>query len=201
MGNLSQIQATCGVLPYQIWMKVKGSTQFIYDYIEESQLQLLSFKDTSAALVSKKNDPIFQGTNGILTVGFIVVLLLCTTGFLIYWILSIQSRSLQFGIFRAMGMSLREILAMLINEQIFISGASIATGAAIGIVASRLYIPLIQIAYAASDNVLPLSIITAQSDFVKLFSVIGIVILVCMIILGVIISRIKIAQALKLGED
>ena len=201
VGNLSQIQATCGVLPYQIWMKAKGSTQFIYDYIEESQLQLLSFKDTSAALVSKKNDPIFQGTNGILTVGFIVVLLLCTTGFLIYWILSIQSRSLQFGIFRAMGMSLREILAMLINEQIFISGASIATGAAIGIVASRLYIPLIQIAYAASDNVLPLSIITAQSDFVKLFSVIGIVILVCMIILGVIISRIKIAQALKLGED
>ena len=201
MGNLSQIQATCGVLPYQIWMKAKGSTQFIYDYIEESQLQLLSFNDTSAALVSKKNDPIFQGTNGILTVGFIVVLLLCTTGFLIYWILSIQSRSLQFGIFRAMGMSLREILAMLINEQIFISGASIATGAAIGIVASRLYIPLIQIAYAASDNVLPLSIITAQSDFVKLFSVIGIVILVCMIILGVIISRIKIAQALKLGED
>ena len=201
VGNLSQIQATCGVLPYQIWMKAKGSTQFIYDYIEESQLQLLSFNDTSAALVSKKNDPIFQGTNGILTVGFIVVLLLCTTGFLIYWILSIQSRSLQFGIFRAMGMSLREILAMLINEQIFISGASIATGAAIGIVASRLYIPLIQIAYAASDNVLPLSIITAQSDFVKLFSVIGIVILVCMIILGVIISRIKIAQALKLGED
>ena len=67
--------------------------------------------------------------------------------------------------------------------------------------ASRLYIPLIQIAYAASDNVLPLSIVTAQSDFVKLFSVIGIVILVCMIILGVIISRIKIAQALKLGED
>ena len=149
----------------------------------------------------KKNDPMFQGTNGILTVGFIVVLLLCTTGFLIYWILSIQSRSLQFGIFRAMGMSLREILSMLINEQIFISGTSIATGAAIGILASKLYIPLIQLAYAASDNVLPLSIITDQSDFAKLFSVIGIVMLICMVILGVIISRIKIAQALKLGED
>ena len=31
VGNLSQIQATCGVLPYQIWMKARGSTQFIYD--------------------------------------------------------------------------------------------------------------------------------------------------------------------------
>ena len=136
-----------------------------------------------------------------MTVGFIVVLLLCTTGFLIYWILSIQSRALQFGIFRAMGMSLREIISMLINEQLFISGLSIATGAAIGIGASRLFIPLIQIAYAASDNVLPLSIITDTSDFVRLFSVIGAVMLICMVILGVIISRIKIAQALKLGED
>lgn len=201
VGNLSQIQASCGVLPYQIWMKVDGSTQFMYDYIEQKGIEMTSFTDTSELLVEKKNDPIFQGTNGILTVGFIVVLLLCTTGFLIYWILSIQSRALQFGIFRAMGMSLREIISMLINEQLFISGLSIATGAAIGIGASRLFIPLIQIAYAASDNVLPLSIITDTSDFVRLFSVIGAVMLICMVILGVIISRIKIAQALKLGED
>ena len=61
------------------------------------------------------------------------VLLLCATGFLIYWILSIQSRALQFGIFRAMGMSLREILSMLINEQLFISVSSIAVGAGIGL--------------------------------------------------------------------
>ncbi len=201
VGNLSQIQASCGVKPYYIWMKVSGSTSVVYDYIEEKGIDIVSFEDTSEELVEKKNDPMFQGTNGILTVGFIVVLLLCTTGFLIYWILSIQSRSLQFGIFRAMGMSLREILSMLINEQIFISGTSIAMGAVIGILASKLYIPLIQLAYAASDNVLPLNIITDQSDFAKLFSVIGIVMLVCMVILGVIISRIKIAQALKLGED
>ena len=201
VGNLSQIQASCGVLPYQIWMKVDGSTQFMYDYIEQKGIEMTSFTDTSELLVEKKNDPIFQGTNGILTVGFIVVLLLCTTGFLIYWILSIQSRALQFSIFRAMGMSLREIISMLINEQLFISGLSIATGAAIGIGASRLFIPLIQIAYAESDNVLPLSIITDTSDFVRLFSVIGAVMLICMVILGVIISRIKIAQALKLGED
>lgn len=201
VGNLSQIQASCGVLPYEIWMKLSGSTQVMYDYIEEKGIDMVRFDDTAAKLVDKKNDPIFQGTNGILTVGFIVVLLLCTTGFLIYWILSIRSRALQFGIFRAMGMSLREIISMLINEQVFISGLSIATGAGIGVMASRLFIPLIQIAYAASDNVLPLNIVTDMSDFAKLFSVIGVVMLICIVILGAIISHIKIAQALKLGED
>jgi putative ABC transport system permease protein len=59
---------------------------------------------------SEKNDPVLQGTNGVLTVGFIIILLVCMTGFLIYWILSIRSRVLQFGIFRAMGLSMKSIL-------------------------------------------------------------------------------------------
>ena len=148
-----------------------------------------------------KNDPVLQGTNGILTVGFIVVLLLCTVGFLIYWILSIQSRALQFGIFRAMGMSMREVISMLLNEQLFISGLSIAVGALVGHLTARLYMPLIQLAYAASDNALPLEVVRYAADDIRLFSVVGGMILVCMIILGVLISRMKIAQALKLGED
>ena len=38
-------------------------------------------------------------------------------------------------------------------------------------------------------------------DMVRLFSIIGIVIIICMIVLGKLISRINISQALKLGED
>ena len=78
----------------------------------------MTFTDTNADIIDLKNDPVFQATNGILTVGFIVVLVLAAAGFLIYWILSIRSRQLQFGIFRAMGMSMREVLGMLASEQL-----------------------------------------------------------------------------------
>ena len=148
-----------------------------------------------------KNEPVFQGTNGILTIGFIIVLLLCAAGFLIYWILSIQSRTLQFGIFRAMGMSGREVLGMLAIEQLFISGTSICGGVLTGRIASKLFVPLIQIAYSSADRVLPLEIISENSDFVRLGLVIGLMIVLCMAVLGVLISKIKITQALKLGED
>lgn len=201
VAHLSQLQANWGILPYEVWIKAKDSTQFIYDFAEEKGISFVKFEDLSKEIVTMKNDPIFQGTNGILTVSFIVVLLLCTTGFLIYWILSIYSRSLQFGIFRAMGMTLREILSMLINEQIFISGLSIACGALIGEIASKLYIPLIQIAYAASEQSLPLNIVSEQVDSMRLFTVIGVMMLLCMVILGILISKIKISQAIKLGED
>ena len=184
-----------------MWIKAKDSTRFIYDFAEESQIKFAVFEDASADLIELKNNPVFQGTNGILTVGFIVVLLLCATGFLIYWILSIQARTLQFGIFRAMGMSMREVLLMLINEQIFITGISIGAGVVVGRLASELFIPLVQIAYSSADQVIPLEISNAFSDFVKLLSVIGVRMVLCMVILGMLISKIKISQALKLGED
>ncbi len=201
VANLSQLQATWGVTPYQVWMKVDDSSAFIYDYLNESQTVLTSFHDISSEIVSLKNDPVIQGTNGILTVGFIVVLVLCCVGFLIYWILSIKSRELQFGIFRAMGMSMREIITMLINEHIFISGAAIATGAFVGRLTADLFMPLIQIAYSSSDNALPLRVINDAGDNIRLAVIIGLMIGVCLVVLAVIIRKMKIAQALKLGED
>ncbi len=201
VANFNQLQAYWGITPYQIWIDAEDSTRFIYDYAEQNDLKFVVFSDASAEIVALKNDPVFQGTNGILTVGFIVVLILCSVGFLIYWILSIKSRSLQFGIYRAMGMSMREILTMLIGEQVFISATSIVTGALVGWLTSMLYMPLIQMAYAAYDRALPLKVISDESDMVRLLLIVGAVMLVCMMILGWLISRMKIAQALKLGED
>ena len=125
----------------------------------------------------------------------------CLYFILIYWILSIRQRELLFGVFRAMGMSKREIIQMLINEQIFSSGISIVIGTVIGLLASKMFVPLVQIFYASTDQAIPLEVVNETLDMVRLFSIIGIVIVVCMVVLGKLISKINISQALKLGED
>lgn len=201
VANLSQLQDAWGVTPYQIWIDAAGSTRFIYDYAAENNLEFLSFRDAAAEVVRLKNDPVFQGTNGILTVEFIVALLLCAAGFLIYWVLSIKSRALQFGIYRAMGMSMGEIAAMLLIEQVFISAAAIVTGFFVGRLTSALFIPLIQLAYAAYENALPTAVVADPTDTARLLAIVGLMIGACMALLGGLISRMKIAQALKLGED
>ena len=201
VANLAKIQEVWGVTPYQIWLKTDGSTQYIYDYAEENELTFTEFYDSVSDMVEIRNDTLFQGTNGILTMSFIVVLILCCVGFLIYWILSIRSRELLFGVFRAMGMKKRSIIWMLINEQIFSSGISIVIGAVIGVVASKCFVPLVQIFYSTTNQAIPLAVVSRTDDMIRLFGVIAAVILICMIILGVIISHIKISQALKLGED
>ncbi len=201
VASLAQLQMTMGVKPYQVWLNMGSSTQGVYDFIADRDIPVALFRDTSADLIAMKNEPLFQGTSGILTANFIVVLLLCSVGFLIYWILSIRSRELQFGIFRAMGLSMGEVIRMLAVEQLLISGTSIALGVGIGILVTQLYLPLVQIAYSGAQQVLPMRLVTEAGDYIRLFAVIGFMVICCMAILAWLISKIRIAQALKLGED
>jgi len=202
VSNLGFLQTVWGVMPYEVWMRTNtASNRFFYDFARERGLNLVVFNDANGLVVESRNDPILQGTNGVLTVSFIVTLLICFTGFLIYWILSIKARVLQFGIFRAMGLSMRDIIGLLINEQLFITLMAVLIGAGVGEIAARLFVPLIQISYSAADQVIPLMIVTYRQDYINLYGIISMMIALCLFILGVLISKIKIAQALKLGED
>jgi putative ABC transport system permease protein len=161
----------------------------------------VDLKDASQQIITRKNDPILQGTNGALTLGFVVTMLISTIGFLIYWILSIRDRTLQFGILRAMGISMREIIGMLFCEQILISGTAIVVGIIAGGVTSDLFVPLLQIAYSSVEQVPPFKVVSFSGDYVKLYIIIGAMLVIGFSVLARMISRIKINQAIKLGED
>ena len=203
VAHLSTLQNKWNTYPYEMWMKLKEgcTSDSIYELIEEKEITLDKFIDTDANLVAIRRNGLFQGTNGILTMSFIVILLLCAVGYLIYWVLSIRSRELLFGVLRAMGMSRQEIFRMLINEQLFSAALSIGIGAGMGILASKLFVPMIQIAYSGENQALPLELITQSSDMVRLFAVIVLMVLICLVILARQVFRMKISQALKLGED
>ena len=200
VGNLAQMQNIWGVEPYEIWVRTDNADPF-YDFARDRGIQYTRFTDTAADLVDEKNDPVLQGTNGVLTVGFILVLCVCMAGFLIFWVLSIQGRTLQFGVFRAIGMPMRDLIILLVTEQVLVSLSSVAAGALVGVLAARLYVPLIQMSYTAMDVSLPLRIVARGSDYLRLFGVFGAVFLLCLGVLAVLVRRIRIAQALKLGED
>ncbi|MDO4316574.1 MAG: FtsX-like permease family protein [Lachnospiraceae bacterium] len=199
--NLENLLRDFDVRPYEVWMHVDGSTDFIYDWAEENGIKLQMLTDTSADIQNMKNDPYFQVTNGMLTITFIVVILICAIGFLIYWLTSIRSRELIFGIYRAMGMSMRELIAMLINEHLFGSVLPILFGAGVGIVASKLFVPLIEIAYSPTIQTLEVRTFSSNTDMIRIGVVVCVMLLVCIGAISVLLSKIKINQALKLGED
>lgn len=201
--NLDYVNIMTDSEPYRVWLRLEDGalTQDLYDSIEASDIKPTLLRVAGQEIISEKNDPMLQGMNGALTLGFIIIMIMCIIGFLIYWILSIKSRTLQFGILRAMGMKYREIIAMIIYEQILTSGAAIVAAIFIGGFASDLYVPLFQYLYTVKEQVPGFVIIPQRADYIKVYMVISAMLLVSFVILGILIRRINISKALKLGED
>lgn len=189
--------------PYEVWITLKEGhdSSEIADWIEKYDVKLSGYRDRSKDVDTAIRDPLLQGTNGVLTMGFLVTILLCAVGYLIYWIMSVRSREMIFGVLRACGMHKGELIHMLLNEQIFSGVFSILAGIGIGKLTSKMYVPMVQIAYAASNQVLPMKLITDPADMLRLYAVILMVVFVCLAVLIGLLFKLNITNTLKLGEE
>lgn len=157
--------------------------------------------DRQKNLQDTLEDPLLQGTNGILTMGFLVMILLCGVGYLIYWVMSIRSREMVFGVLRALGMHKGELFQMLFIEQLFTGVLSIPVGIGVGKAASAMYVPMLQTAYAAANQALPMELYTNPVDMFRLYTALMVVLAVCLAALIGIVFKLNVAKALKLGEE
>ncbi len=192
-----------GVVPYEVWITLKEDCdkEVLYQWIEDYNVSFSAYTDKEENLEKTVEDPLLQGTNGVLTMGFIVTLLLCAVGYLIYWIMSIKAREMLFGVLRACGMHRGELFHILINEQIFSGGFAILSGIGIGKLTSQMFVPVLQTAYAAANQALPMYLITDSADMMRLYGVIGGVMVVCLAVLLLLVFKLNITKALKLGEE
>lgn len=203
VANLSTLQQYWGITPYQVWITTKddSTSEYIYKWINENDVPVKKFTDRDKNIENVTKDPLLQGTNGILTMSFIVTIILCVVGYLIYWIMSIRSREMIFGILRANGLHKGEIFHMLILEQIFSGIFAALTGIVIGNISAKMFVPMLQSAYAAANQVLPMKLITNAGDMARLYGVTGAGMVLCLFILTMIVFKLNVAKALKLGEE
>lgn len=189
--------------PYEVWLEMEDDADIseFYQTVIDNSITATRLDVASQLIVSSKTDAVLQGVNGALTLGFITIMAMCFIGFLIYWILSIKGRTLQFGILRAMGMSFGEIISMIVYEQILVSGVSIFLSIIIGGIASDIFVPLFQVLYNVTDQVPPFKVISQRSDYFKLYAIVLIMLFVGFLVIARLIKQININKALKLGED
>ena len=203
VANFDYLMNKLPIQPYDIWLDKAPDTtdKIVHDDIDAKTLEVDTVTYTNQNLIKMKNDPMLQGINGSLTLGFVAAMAISLLGFLIYWIISIQGRVLQFGILRAMGLSLAKLVGMIACEQVLVSGVAVVMGFVTGNLASRLFIPLLQVASSAADQVPPFRIVAQIDDYYKIYIVVAAMLVIGFVTLWRIIARIRIDQALKLGED
>jgi putative ABC transport system permease protein len=203
VANLKNIFDATPIEPYEVWIKQADNveTASISNAIKDTGLNVEKFVSSRQEIIEKRSDAMLQGMNGALTMNFIATIIITCIGFLIYWILSIKERTLQFGIFRAMGMTSREISKLIFIEQLLISLSSAVYGIFAGILTSKLFVPMLQLIYDVQDTVLPFNVTSYSGDYIKLFICVSAIFVVGFVVMKKLSDMIKVGQALRLGDD
>ncbi len=203
IANYSRVVNEFQVAPYEVWVKLADGvdSETFAGLMDEKGIVPKDLHFLNDELTEMKQQPMIQITNGMFTLSFIIALVLCALGFLIYWISSIRQRELLFGVYRAMGLPVKELNAMLTNEHIFSTFLSVIAGGVVGMASTFLFVKLFGIVYLPEKHNLDIYIYFNMGDIIKLATVIVIMIVVCMLVLRRLIKSMNITQALKLGEE
>lgn len=203
--NYSNSMSVFGTMPYEVWVRTDASTDEVRDKLkvefEGTDRYLNDVVSTDEEILEEKSTAILQITNGLFTADFIIALILCIIGYMIYWLTSIRDRELLFGIYRAMGISRKEINSMIMIEQAFLSLVAIMAGIIAGVLSSKLFAKLFATFYLPQKHNIALFASSSLGDMLKLGLILLLFMVICIIWNRRIIKDLNITEALKLGDD
>lgn len=203
IGNLDFVfQQVGGVLMHNIWLKVDpdADQKAMIQQVERMGVFISRWVDLRDEMAKEQARVERIGIFGTLTIGFLAAAILSAIGLLVYNYASLQERLFRFTILRAVGISLSQVISQVAIEYLVLMVYSVIGGAAIGIWASRLFIPFFQ---AADKNVLnPPRLISmiAWNDIVQISAAFTIALVVAQIAVISAALRRGVFQALRMGD-
>jgi len=203
IANLDYIYDQVPIIPYDVWLKMKPGAKVapLMSKLAAQGVELASVKDVRTELVTQSKLPTRGGVFGILSLGFLVSVIVTLTGYILYWFFNLSGRVVQFGVLRAMGLSRGQLTGMLLLEQLFTAGLSIGLGVLIGKIASILFLPFLETTDGSSGNVPPFRVVFNSQDTAQLYGVVGFMMLTGALLLLLHIRRLRVHQAVKMGEE
>jgi putative ABC transport system permease protein len=203
VGNLDYFfQQVGGEQPYLVWLKTdpKANSAALIKGVDDLYQRLMYTQVTSDILTTEMERPERQGFFGLLSVGFVALGLLTVLGFLLYAIFSFRRRFIEFGMLRAIGLSTGQMIVLLVAELAFLFLFGLGAGTGLGVWVSNWFIPQLQIGNEMASRVPPFLVTIDWPSVFQNYILFGLLFLAALIILAVSIIRMKIFQAIKLGE-
>ncbi|MBO9323407.1 MAG: ABC transporter permease, partial [Roseiflexus sp.] len=191
-----------GQYPYDVWLRLTpgADRNAIDEGIRELGLRTFERGFAPATIITEHARPERQGFYGLLSVGFIASAFLTVLGFLFYSALSFQRRFVELGMLRAIGLSTRQLGALLAWEQALIIGVGMIGGTLIGVTASQLFIPFLQVRRGANSQIPPFVVQIAWEQITIIYIIFGAMLLAAVLITIALLRQMKLFQAVKLGE-
>ncbi len=203
IGNLDYIfEQIGGEQPYEVWVKTAPETDYnkMVDDLRNFEITVFDYDASSDRISKELKQPERQGLFGVLSVGFMASALLTVLGFLLYALFSFRRRFIELGTLRAIGLSTTQLTIFLICELAFLILLGLGAGTAIGVFISQAFIPYLQIGTGPTANVPPYQVEIAWFAINRLYVLFGALFLVAFGVLIILLMRMKVFQAIKLGE-
>lgn len=201
--NLDYLFETWGMLqPYEIWLKTDpaASTQEIVSAINALGVSVVRVRDTQADIDKALLTPARQGVLGMLSIGFLASSALTVVGFFLFAVFSYRERFIQLGVLRAIGLSISQMRTSLGMELAGLILLGIASGSGIGMLVAKLFIPSLPVSTGTGVEVLPQITQIDWSKMILVYLLFAGVLLLGLVLLVSFLRRIKIFQAIKLGD-
>ena len=203
VGNLDYLfEQAGGEFPYKVWLQTTPTLddeQFKRGLIERG-LFTISWNEPYSKIEAEQLRPERQGLFGLLSVGFGSAAFLTVLGFLLYALFSFRRRFIELGILRAVGLSARQMIVFVACELAFLILSGLTIGTALGAWVSELFIPYLQIGRTEAALVPPYLVEIPWPTIFTIYLLFALLFVVALSILAVLLLRMKIFQAVKLGE-
>jgi putative ABC transport system permease protein len=189
-------------LPYDVWIKTAPGAD--YNQVlgaEENMFRTVLHTTVAPTMIAAQQiKPERQGFFGLLSVGFSALAIMSVVGFLLYALFSFRQRFIELGMLRAIGLSTGQMLMLLASELAFLFLTGLAAGTGLGAWISNLFIPYLQIGSETTERVPPFVVQINWLAVYQIYALFAVMFLVALVILTVMLMRMKIFQAIKLGE-
>jgi putative ABC transport system permease protein len=203
VANLDHIHnALGGTYPYDVWLATDtaADSDTIVEGVRDLGLVVVTARDARETIAAEQTRPERQGLFGLLSVGFIAAAVLTVIGFLVYAVVSFQRRFIELGMLRAIGLSTRQMAAYLAGELAALILTGVTLGAGLGVWASTLFIPYFQVGSDKTALVPPFVVQVAWQQLGVILVIFGAMFVVAVAVLAVLLSRMRVFEAVKLGE-
>jgi len=203
VGNLDYVfQQAGGQFPYDVWLETEDNIDYeqAVKGFRELRLSVLDWKAPRLKIREEQKRPERQGLFGLLSVGFMTAAFLTVLGFLLYAFFSFRRRFIELGVLRAIGLSSKQTTAFLAWELVFLILTGVIAGTGLGAWVSELFIPYLQVGAGPSAQIPPFVVEIAWPAILRIYALFGLLFVVALGGLTALLLRMKIFQAVKLGE-
>jgi ABC-type antimicrobial peptide transport system permease subunit len=190
----------------ELWISTESDDTTRIASSVASQINLLPYSYTSvvdrdSALAVIESDPLVRaGWSVLLALAYATVLLVSGVGFLVHSLVSFEARKGEFALLRTIGLSMRQLLSLVVLEQALVLGVAIGIGTFMGTRLGGTILPFLSKSGEGVRVVPPILVVIDWPSLGITFALLGIVILLVVAVILVSVYRMSIQSVRRLGE-